>query len=121
MNNPLRQAVHKKDPLSRAESLIKLIKLEKQVEVALLPTEANFQIPDTFLSTKLLPECETYFIQGAKEMTEAEIEEWNMKIDRTLEEIGVEINLAETTPTRKTVTEEELKERIVQVLQYDKR
>ncbi|KAI5189303.1 hypothetical protein NECID01_0498 [Nematocida sp. AWRm77] len=117
--NKLRQALQKKDALKRAASMCSLLDMEEHNEVALVPTEPNFQLSDMLLSTKILPECETYFMQHSQKMGEKEIEEWNSKIEGVLEQLSIEIDVSFPRGEKENVSEKVFVERIESILKYD--
>lgn len=64
-----------------------------RLEKAIVPTEANFQLPNLFLRTKVSDDCLRYFTEHAEPMNEAAVERWNEGIQEhlsVLEEAQVE-------------------------------
>ncbi|KAI5172879.1 hypothetical protein NEFER03_1895 [Nematocida sp. LUAm3] len=112
----LSQALRKKDPLERAKSICDSLDIEESVEYALIPAEANNQIPELFLSCKILPECEIYYAHNAVKLSEKEEEKWNAQIEDILEGMSIQMNIETFEEKRKCFTEQELIEKIKCVL-----
>ncbi|KAI5190663.1 hypothetical protein NEMIN01_1128 [Nematocida minor] len=115
----LKQILNKKDVLRRAELLCSILESEECGRVALVPSVANFQLPEIFLSTKILPECETYFMQESTEIKESEIKEWNTRVDNTIEKMANEFVISNAVTNKPTPSEAEIEERIKYVLGYE--
>lgn len=114
----LKQVLSKKDPIKRAEAMCNILENEDWGSVALVPTTANFQLPEIFLSTKILPECETYFIQERTKIHENQVEEWNSRVDNVLEKLSPDFLVSSAPESKVIPTEAELVERAKDVLGY---
>ncbi|KAI5163759.1 hypothetical protein NEAUS03_2383 [Nematocida ausubeli] len=114
----LRQILSKKNALKRAEGLNAILEGEECEGIALVPGTANFQIPEVFLSTKILPECETYFIQKRKPIKADEIERWNQAIDDVIDGLSVEFTISSSVHSKEAPSEREVSDRIKKVLGY---
>ncbi|OAG29570.1 hypothetical protein NEDG_00703 [Nematocida displodere] len=112
----LRQIIQKKESLKRAEAMCTMLETDEHNEVALIPAEANFQLPDIFLSTRILPECETYFIRESTVLAPPQVEAWNSNIGQALEALTIHMSISPKDPPKHLVTEEELVTRIEEVL-----
>ncbi|EJW03898.1 hypothetical protein EDEG_01808 [Edhazardia aedis USNM 41457] len=64
-------------------SSLKLIMQQKHTGITsfVVPQQANFQLPDIFLRTKQIPECEKFMRENSKKIS---IKEWNENIDNSL-------------------------------------
>ena len=117
--NRLRQALQKKNVLKRAESMCGVVETEEYSEVALVPGEPNYQLPDVFLSTKILPECETYFMQHSRKLAEQEIAAWNSRVEKVLEQVAAQIDPSYPSAEPPGFAEDALVEQVVKLLGYD--
>lgn len=115
----LKQVLSRKDLLRRAEAMCSALESEESGRIALVPGIANFQLPEVFLSTKILPECETYFIQESQEISETETEEWNRRIEETIEEMSGEFVISHTVHNKPPIDELEIEEIVKRILGYD--
>lgn len=88
----LKNIVRARTPLKRAEMLLAFVNAEDYKEAALIPAEESMQIPEALLSTKVLPECETYFLQDSREITLEEAGEWNSRVDSALEVLDIDLD-----------------------------
>lgn len=110
-----------KDPLKRAKSMCDLLGADEHADAALLPVKSIPYIPEVVLSKRVLPECETYFIQESVEMTQNEISNWNETVDSVLEMLSVEIDLSyPDTDKNKGITEKSIASQIESVLAIEK-
>ncbi|EIJ89499.1 hypothetical protein NEPAR06_1826 [Nematocida parisii] len=109
---------NKKNPLKRAESLNIILESEECEGISLVPSTANFQIPEVFLSTKILPECETYFIQERSRISPVQVEEWNNRVDSVIDELSVEFTISNPVHTKHIPSDHEVIEAVKEVLGY---
>lgn len=113
----LRRVLQTQNPLKRAELVSRIVETEEIKELALIPTEPNYQLPDVFLSAKILPECETYFMQESKKITQKEIEDWNLLIEEAYDQITLYTKPIEKEPEiKKSEDPEQLKATIERIL-----
>ncbi|KAH9387319.1 uncharacterized protein NEMAJ01_2215 [Nematocida major] len=114
----LKQIVGRKNPLKRAEGMCSILENTEGGDIALIPTHSNFQMPEVFLSTRILPECEAYFMQESEEMSKGKIEEWNERVDRVMEDLSVDFVIMEAQ--KAPPSEISLLERVQKTLGYTK-
>ncbi|KAI5180519.1 hypothetical protein NEOKW01_0823 [Nematocida sp. AWRm80] len=109
-------ALEKKDKLKRAEEISRLIETEDNTEVSLVPVEYNNPLLENILSTKILSECETYFIQESTPVETRRIEEHNNRIDQMLEMLEIQLD-THLTPQPIEQSPNDLEETIKYILE----